>query len=436
MTDDLELLRKHVEHGSEEAFRELVERHARMVYGTALRVLGDAALAEEVSQAVFVLLARKAPSIRASTVLAGWLYRTARFVSLEALRAERRRKERYERLAEMNDSSDPVWPKMAPSLEDAMARLGTTDRDAVVLRFFENKTFAEVAATMGTTEPAAKMRVGRALERLRTALAREGVAASGAVLAILLAANAAPTIPAGLSASISSAALAGGAVSQQSLAALVKGALKIMAWNKVRNIGVAVALILLAGGGGAFVAWRHGVIQHLVALRHGTAQQQPIVRTFEPMAGNWEGTFEMRGDDLPEPTRERAALNIRTTQQGRSCHIEMRMLGPNGGAVQVWHFTHALTEKGDRIITMDDPHIARPLGEGVVTESVDDRATGEWRAAFVATVPSDGGSMDCQWSRRGDELIILRNDKVPAPGGMTTKTSELRLQRAAERAKL
>jgi len=189
---------------------------------------------------------------------------------------------------------------------------------------------------------------------------------------------------------------------------------------------VTAALILLVGGAGVFIA-----------LRHQTAPHQPIVHTFEPMAGNWEGSFEMRGDDVPEPTRERAALNIRTTQQGRSCHIEMRMLGPNGGAVQVWHFTHALTEKGNRIVTMDDPHIARPLGEGVVTESVDDRATGEWRAAFVAIVPNGGGSMDCQWSRRGDELIILRNDRVPAPGGITTRTSELRLQRVgAERAQL
>lgn len=426
MTDDLELLREHVELGAEEAFRELVERHARMVYGTALRILGDPASAEEVSQAVFVLLARKAPTIRPSTVLAGWLYRTARFVSLEALRSERRRKERHDMLAEMNDSGDPVWLRIAPSLEDAMARLGNADRDAVVLRFFENKTFAEVARTMGTTEPAAKMRVSRALERLRAALAREGVAVSGAILASLLTANGAPGVPEGFAASISSTALTGGAVSQQSLTALVTGALKIMAWNKVRNIGVAAALILLVGGGTAFVAWRHGSSHHRLS-----------VQTFEPMAGNWEGVFEMRGDDLPEPLRQRAALSIRTAQQGRSCQIEMRVLDPNGGAAQVWHFTHVLTARGDRIITMDDPHIARPLGEGKVTESVDDRASGEWRAAFVAAVPNDGGSMDCRWVRRNDELIVLRKDKMPANGGMITRTSELRLNRvAAESAKL
>jgi len=426
MVNDFELLREHVEHGSEEAFRTLVDRHARMVYGAALRVLGNATLAEEVAQAVFVLLARKAPSIRAGTVLTGWLYRTARFVALEALRSEQRRKERHDRLAEMNDSTDSVWPKISPLLEDVMAQLGAADRDAVVLRFFEGRTFAEVAHAMGTTEAAAKMRLARAVEKLRAALGREGVAVSGAVLTTALAAHGAPAVPEGLAASISSAALAGSAATQESLAALITGALKIMAWNKVRNIGVATALILLLGGGAAFVA-----------LSYKRPDRQPIVQTFEPMAGEWEGDFEMSGDGLPRPARERAALTIRTAQQGRACQIEMRVLDANGGASRVWHFTHALTDKGDRIVTMDDPQIARLLGEGVVTESVDDRTTGEWRAAFVATVPNDSGSMDCQWARRGDELIIVRNDHVPGPGGMTKKTSELRLRRiGTDRAEL
>src|SRR5215211_1209282 len=104
MANDYELLREHVEQGSEEAFRTLVERHARMVYGTAWRVLGNAQAAEETAQAVFILLARKASPIRCETILAGWLYRTTRFVALEALRSEKRRRERHEKLAEMNDS--------------------------------------------------------------------------------------------------------------------------------------------------------------------------------------------------------------------------------------------------------------------------------------------------------------------------------------------
>src|SRR5262245_52000141 len=99
MPDDFELLREHVERGSEDAFRTLVERHAGMVYGTALRMVREAVLAEEVMQAVFVILARKAASLRPGTVLAGWLHRTTHFVALEALRSERRRQQHYRQFA-------------------------------------------------------------------------------------------------------------------------------------------------------------------------------------------------------------------------------------------------------------------------------------------------------------------------------------------------
>jgi DNA-directed RNA polymerase specialized sigma24 family protein len=91
MPDDFELLRQYVEHGSSEAFEVLVERHSGMLHGAALRVVRDESRAEEITQAVFIILARKAASLRRRTILAGWLYRTAHFVALETLRAERRR---------------------------------------------------------------------------------------------------------------------------------------------------------------------------------------------------------------------------------------------------------------------------------------------------------------------------------------------------------
>lgn len=282
MANDFELLREHIEQGSEEAFQTLVERHARMVYGTAFRVLADAQNAEEATQAVFVLLARKASSIRRETILAGWLYRTARFVALESLRAERRRRQRHEMLAEMNDTTDPVWPKISPLLEDVMARLGESDRDAVVLRFLEEKSFEEVGRTMGTTEAAAKMRVGRALEKLRRLLAREGVAITTTVLATALVAGATSTAPQHLFKTISSVALAQSPAAEGSLATLIKGALKVMAWNKIRNTGIAVVLILLLGGGAVFTA---------LHLRKANSPAL-IVSTFEPMAGEWEVTAE------------------------------------------------------------------------------------------------------------------------------------------------
>src|SRR2546421_11369924 len=158
MTDDFELLREHVQGGSDEAFRALVERHAGMVQGAARRIVRNEQLAEEVTQAVFILLARKAGSLRRGTIVAGWLYRTARFVALEALRKEQRRHLNYESFARMTAPRETasVWAQIEPLLEEAMSRLRTGDRNALVLRFLEERRFAEVAGVLGTSEAAAK----------------------------------------------------------------------------------------------------------------------------------------------------------------------------------------------------------------------------------------------------------------------------------------
>src|SRR6185503_3267074 len=175
MLRDCDLLQEFVDRGSDDAFRALVERHTGMVHGAALRIVRDNELAQEVTQAVFVLLARKARHLSRGTVVAGWLYRSARFVALEAVRAEKRRQQRQEVFAQMNATTDSVWSQVEPLFDEVMNRLGSIDRDAVVLRFLEERTFPEVAQALGTTEAAAKMRVGRALEKLRSAFARRGV---------------------------------------------------------------------------------------------------------------------------------------------------------------------------------------------------------------------------------------------------------------------
>src|SRR5664279_1906712 len=98
---DRELLEAYARDRSEAAFGQLVRRHLAWVYSVALRHLGNRALAEDVAQSVFVLLARKAGSLRSGVLLGGWLFRTTRFVSNRALRAERRRKSREETAAFM-----------------------------------------------------------------------------------------------------------------------------------------------------------------------------------------------------------------------------------------------------------------------------------------------------------------------------------------------
>jgi RNA polymerase sigma factor (sigma-70 family) len=180
--NDSELLAQYARHHSETAFTALVERYINLVYSTALRRVGNPHAAEEITQAVFIILARKAASLGAKTVLSGWLYQAARLTAGNFLRGEirrqRREQEAYMQSLLNESAADNVWRQIAPLLDDAMGRLGEKDRNAVVLRFFENKSLAEVGVALGASEDAAKMRVNRALEKLRKFLMRRGIALS------------------------------------------------------------------------------------------------------------------------------------------------------------------------------------------------------------------------------------------------------------------
>ena len=127
--NDWSLLREYVERRSEAAFEALVRRHLDMVYSAAWRQAGDASLAEEVTQAVFVLLARKAPHLRRGVMVAGWLYRTACLTARRALRDQTRRRIKEREAAEMRltDSNDEVWTRLKPHLDAALADLGEAD---------------------------------------------------------------------------------------------------------------------------------------------------------------------------------------------------------------------------------------------------------------------------------------------------------------------
>src|ERR1019366_411143 len=165
MTDDMALLRKYARQNSEKAFSTLVSSHVNLVYSVALQEVHDPHLAEEITQAVFIILARKADSLGDKTILSGWLCRTARYASANALTIQRRRQHREQEahmqsiLNEAANEPDETWNQIVPLLDGAMEQLGQKDHDAVVLRFFENKTFAEVGANLGASEDAAKMRV-------------------------------------------------------------------------------------------------------------------------------------------------------------------------------------------------------------------------------------------------------------------------------------
>ena len=178
--DDAALLRRYAAEHSEEAFAELVRRHVGLVYACALRqVGGDAHLAQDVAQLTFTALARKAGALAERPVLGGWLWRTTQFAARDVVRTERRRRAREQEAHAMQESASdagtPVeWEKLSPVLDAALGDLREADRDAVWLRFFEGRSFAEVGARLRLTENAARMRVERALGRLHGALARRG----------------------------------------------------------------------------------------------------------------------------------------------------------------------------------------------------------------------------------------------------------------------
>jgi len=249
---DMELLREYDRQGSEAAFAALVQRHVSLVYSAALRHVGIAAHAEEITQAVFVILARKAASLRPDTILESWLYETTRLTALSFRRGERRRQfreqEAYMQSTLQESAAALTWNQLAPLLDEAMARLGKKDRDAVLLRFFKNKNLREVAAALKVNETAAQRRVHRAVGKLRAFFTKRGIILPAVVLTAAISANSVQAAPVELAKAVTAMAIAKGVAASASTLTLIKGALKIMAWTQVKTaVVVGVGVLLVTG---------------------------------------------------------------------------------------------------------------------------------------------------------------------------------------------
>ncbi len=249
---DAQLLRDYAGHGDEAAFREFVTRHTDLVYSAAWRQVESPDFAGDVTQSVFMDLARKATSVGdglpAEASLVGWLYRSTRYAAFNHLRAARRRTA-HERLAMeqliANSEAGPDWDRVRPLLDEAMAALDDDDREALLLRYFKNQDFRAVGAALGISDEAAQKRVSRAVERLRELFASRGVTVGAGGLVVVIAANAVHAAPAGLAAAFATAALTGTAITTTTIAT----ATKAIAMTTLQKTIVAATLAVVAGAG-------------------------------------------------------------------------------------------------------------------------------------------------------------------------------------------
>ncbi|HUC84909.1 MAG TPA: sigma-70 family RNA polymerase sigma factor [Candidatus Acidoferrales bacterium] len=301
--DDITQLREFASRNCQAAFAEVVRRHVNLVYSVARRITGNDSDAQDVTQAVFIILARKAAGLSARTVLTGWLYETTRFTASRLLRTQARRRAHEQEAAMQSTleepSHDELWRQLAPHLESATSRLGERDRTLLALRFYENKTGAEAAMLLGMQEEAARKRTHRALEKLRRFFFRQGVNSTTAVIAQTLTVYSVHAAPAALAKTVTALALANGATASTSTLTLIKGAMKIMAWTKAKTAIITAAVALLAAGVTPHIwyyhvapnAWRHRLeaaygLQHGEVLRHEPppfiAERMTYYRTHDP----------------------------------------------------------------------------------------------------------------------------------------------------------
>ena len=320
MSDDLALLRHYAIEHREDAFAELVRRHLDAVYSAALRRLGgDAHLAEDVAQQVFVALARKAAVVSRHSVVSAWLYVATRNEAANVVRRERRRKQREQEAYAMetvalNPPDQVPWHRVAPILDGMIDQLSERDRTAVLLRYFERRSFAEVAAVLHVSEDAARMRVDRALERLRIRLARRGIVSTSVAVAAALAGNLVSAAPPALATTVTAAALTAPPVAAISLVS----ALELMSTTKA--LSATVALLVLVAVGTATWQWqvaRSATDAVRAATRENEQLTHELVAFTERVAnsGSVPTTLQSRSD-APRTSTETSKTSERAVSSG------------------------------------------------------------------------------------------------------------------------
>jgi len=312
MLDDATLLRRYARDRSEPDFAEIVRRHLNLVYSAALRqVNGDSHLAQDIAQLVFTDLARKAADLANHRALVGWLFLSTRYAAAKLIRGERRRQAREQEAQLMQELSPPDpaatldWAKVGPVIDDALSELSEIDREAILLRYLQGCDFGQVGARLSLSDNAARMRVDRAVDKLRAQLARRGVTSTAGALALALTGHAVVAAPAGLAASVTGTALAGVAAS---------GTVATLTFMSLSKLKIGIAAAVVVAGTASYVVQE----KTNATLRKELADVSPSA----------EELIRLRDTNrqLAESTRE--AMALRVTDQ------ELARLRTEAGMVQ------------------------------------------------------------------------------------------------------
>ena len=399
--DDITLVKQYAG-GDESAFTVLFERHVHLVYSVALRQARNPSHAEEVTQAVFILLARKAKSLSPKTVLSGWLYQAARLTTASLIKREIRR-QRREQEVYMQTLTEPdisLWEQISPLLDDAMGRLGEKERNAIVLRYFENRTAPEVATALKLNEVTARKRVSRALEKLRTFFAKRGVVLTTAIIAGTISGNSVQAAPAALANSATAIAIAKGVAVSISTLTLAKTT--ALALTMKTKIVVATAilgtLVLGAGVCSIYFIWHH------IIPRVTFASKPPLAFA--------NSAFKQDGDQDGLFTVDLDTNMLRTSTSAPAIHIK----GPIDARLLTPDNNHAFWNSDNSASTLCVVGPGSPLlGKHIcVTGWLKSSNAQKWASAFLLIFTKDYQSKG--WSRvdnMSDRPIVGTTDWQP-----------------------
>ena len=340
---DGELLRRYAQAGDQAAFAEIGRRYAGLVYATCLRETGERTLAEDAAQDVFLLLCRKAGALQRSESIAGWLYTASRYVCKNRMKQERRRRmneaqaaESLEAIKAIEDAekdANASWERVEPHLHDALDRLKGEDREAVLLRFVAEQSFSEVGRRLGLSENTARMRVNRAVEKIRAHLGKAGVAVSLGILTLLLEERAAQAAPARLLHALPQIGAgnitASGPAAHAPGSILPRAGLRAILSSGHLSAGIGALLIVFVGIVFSIVVYRQTLPQRL-----SETEQR---RLFTRMAGRWTGTLEYADDRTLQHSTYATTVTIRLLNGGSDLEYTAAYTGTPSVDVTTFH---------------------------------------------------------------------------------------------------